>query len=107
MKRTVPTAFYFFERKRYGRWFDDTPEGVVLWEPEAKRKADMQALYQRECEQNGTVYRAIYLQNVADDKSTMLDYLIWLNAAYNSWQQSGDFDTFMEYMQAQHYEPSA
>lgn len=105
LKVSVPSAFYWMDSKRYGRYFDQTPlkqEGVVLEESDMKRKTFLQNLYQEEIVENGKIYAAIFMATVADERTKARDYLVWLSCKWQEFHEEVDRDswtTFLQYLQ--------
>lgn len=84
VKKTVRSSMFYLDQERYGRWFGNTVEvqGHELDESDFKRKEHLQALYRRELEHNGMIFREIFLQTEADERSKARDYLVWLSVAW-------------------------
>lgn len=87
IKRNKPTAFYYIDKFRYGKWFGSNtmPETEFLYEDDWKRRDDLQALYQRQCEENGQILTAIWSQTADPAKWSPREYLSWLAAQWNNY----------------------
>ena len=107
LKRRRKTAFYYLNKERYGQFFQDDIDdtGRYIEESEFDQKTSLQRLYQKQCEENGAVLRAIWLATYADDNSSARDYLAWLSASWSAYLEdqlkpdSGTL-TFIEFMQS-------
>jgi len=81
-KITRPTALYFLDRFRYGKYFSDrnpqdTSRVRTNWH---KVKWEIQQEYQREMEQQGAILKDIFINRVAvESDSNAVAYLQWLD----------------------------
>lgn len=85
-----PTAMYFLDKIRYGKYFHRRLDlgGIMLHENDHKVKRNIQMLYQSEMEQQGTILRSIFVKREAAEDSKVVNYLMWLDWQWTIYQRA-------------------
>lgn len=102
-----PTALYYLDRLRYGKYFkqDIDRGGKVVDEDWHKVKWSLQQMHQRELEEQGAILKAIFLQREANESTKAIDYLLWISYQWDLYQSyladSGEDEGFIRFVQSE------
>lgn len=101
-----PTALYWMDRDRYGKYFQPTLDrgGKPLHERWFKVKVELQKMYQHELEDQGAVLKEIFLQREAREDTKAVDYLLWIGYQWDLYQiylnDGGEDEGFLRFVQS-------
>lgn len=102
-----PTALYYLDRLRYGKYFQPSLEqrGNLLDESWHKVKWNLQMMYQREMERQGAILRAIFMEREANEDTLVVDYLLWISYQWDLYESylkdGGEDEGFIRFVQSE------
>ena len=102
-----PTALYYLDKLRYGKYFAKSEEkrGKPIYEEWHKVKWNLQQMHQRELEEQGAILKDIFLQREANESTKAIDYLLWISYQWDIYQaylaDGGEDEGFIRFVQSE------